>query len=398
MLDNWKKEYSELKEYVANNPRIKISRDVIAMPGDVRPEFYQLFNKTREAFLKEKCQTLLNEATPLSSNYAQAALEVTKSLGLYEIKLPDKLNWFLNDPVNGLIRSIYNSLFNLLKEEIDMGTFEREASESIKTSFKQLLKSGYEKWVVLSLVNLLVPDRALVIPIEDIKGKCHELEPDEKTGFCEEQPPDPEEMEILSLRRDLGEDAFIISDLIVRSTKLNRYVSIGADLTDATWTAKAVSGKREWHRIRELGRDLVPIDNWPDLVIYIDDQPEDIALVADFGRFCRPDIIVECMEQVDWYQKGGLDKVRQNYDFLKPRLGSYIISRLPVPEEAYKDLMPKPAANELAPEQKTPPEEEPKEQPLDIHILTVGYDQSQLAPIIDIILPEEEAVMKTEGQ
>jgi len=398
MLDNWQKEYSELKEYVANNPQIKISRNVIATPGDVRPEFYRLFDMVRVAFLKEKYQTLIDESIPLSSNYARAAQDIKKSLGLYEIKLPNKLNWFLNDPVNGLIRSIYNSLFDLLKGEIDMNTFEQEASESIKISFRQLLKSGYEKWVALSLVNLLAPDRALVIPIEDIKIKCHELEPDEKTGFCEEQPPDPEETEILPLRRDIGEDPFIISNLIVRSTKLNRYVSIGADLTDATWTAKAVSGKREWHRLRELGRDLVPINNWPDLVIYIDDQPGDIALVADFGRFCRPDIIVECMEQVDWYQKEGLDKVRKNYDFFKPRLGSYIVSRLPVPEEAYKDLIPEPVASKSAPEQKTAMEEEPKEQPLDIHILTVGYDQSQLAPIIDVLLPGKEAAAETEGK
>ncbi len=120
--------------------------------------------------------------------------------------------------------------------------------------------------------------------------------------------------------------------------------------------------------------------------------------MADFSRFCRPDIIVECMEQVDWYQKGGLDKVRQNYDFLKPRLGSYIVSRVPVPEEAWRDLMPEPAASEPVVGQKTPPEEEPKEQPLDIHILTVGYDQSQLAPIIDILLPSKKATLETEGQ
>ncbi|MEE9583700.1 MAG: hypothetical protein V3W01_03460, partial [Dehalococcoidales bacterium] len=105
-----------------------------------------------------------------------------------------------------------------------------------------------------------------------------------------------------------------------------------------------------------------------------------------------------CMEQVDWYQKGGLDRVRQNYDFLKPRLGSYVVSRVPVPEEAWRDLMPEPAASGPVPEQKTPPEEEPKEQPLDIHILTVGYDQSQLAPIIDALLPSKEAAEETEGQ
>ncbi len=56
--------------------------------------------------------------------------------------------------------------------------------------------------------------------------------------------------------------------------------------------------------------------------------------------------------------------------------------------------MPEPAAGEPAPEQKTPP----KEQPLDIHILTVGYDQSQLAPIIDALLPSKEAAEETKGQ
>lgn len=397
MSDNWQKEYSELKEYIAKNPQIEIGMNVIAIPGDVRPEFYRLFDTVRLAFLKEKYQTLLNEAAPLSSNYAQAAQEAKKSLGLSEIRVPDSLNWFLNDPVNGLIRSFYDPLFNLLKGKIDIDTFECEATESIESSFRQLFHSGYEKWAVLSLVNLFAPDSALVVPIDEVQERCHELEEDDKTGLSKESVPDPKEIELLSFGRS-SEPAFIISDLIVRSAKLNRYVAIRADLADAMWTAEQVSDKREWYRLRELGRQYIRIVDWPDLVIYIDDQPEDIALVADFSRFCRPDIIVECMEQVDWYQKGGLDKVRQNYDFLKPRLGSYVVSRLPVPEEAFRDLMPEPAASEPAPEQETSPEEEPKEQPLDIHILNVGYDQSQLAPIIDALLPSKEAAEETEGQ
>jgi len=413
--DNWEKAYSELKDYIAKNPQIEISMDVIAIPGDVRPEFYRLFDMVRVAFLKEKCQTLLDEAIPLSSNYAQAAKEVTKSLRLSEIKVPPNLNWFLNDPVNGLIRSFYNSLFNLLKGKIDINTFECEATESFESSFRQLFHSGYEKWVVLSLVNLFAPDKALAVPIDEVKESCHEPEPDEKIGFFEKQLPDLKEMEILFLRRDIKEDAFILSNLIVRSAKLGRYVSIGTDLTDATWTAKQVSGKREWYQIRELGRQYVPIYNWPDLVVYVDDQPEDISLVADFSRFCRPDIIVECMEQVDWYQKGGLDKVRQNYDFLKPRLGSYVVSRLPMPEEAHKELMPEPTAGEPLAEGEQVSEEavaeqlapgsapekvsgmpvseqvpqKPEKQPLDIHILTVGFNQSKLEPIINALIPRD---------
>ena len=52
MSNGWHKAYSELKEYVAQNPKIKISQKIVVLPGDVRPEFYQLFDKVRVAFLK----------------------------------------------------------------------------------------------------------------------------------------------------------------------------------------------------------------------------------------------------------------------------------------------------------------------------------------------------------
>jgi hypothetical protein len=42
--DNWQKAYSELKEYTAKNPQIDIGMNVIAIPGDVRPGFYRLFD------------------------------------------------------------------------------------------------------------------------------------------------------------------------------------------------------------------------------------------------------------------------------------------------------------------------------------------------------------------
>jgi hypothetical protein len=398
MSENWLKTYSELKEYIAENPKIKIGKNIIAIPGDIRPEFYRLFGETRVAFLREMCQTLLDEAILLSSNYVKTAQEIKKILGLSEIKVPDKLNWFLSDPENGLIRSIYDLLFDLLKEKIDTKTFEREATESIEISFRQLFQPGYEKWVAISLVNLLAPDRALSIPIEDVKERSPDPEFDTKMGFNEERLPRLKEMKRLLFGRGLGEYSFILSNLIVHSTSLKRYVSIGTDLADATWTATEISSKREWHRLREQGGQFVPINNWPDLVIYIDDKPEDIALVADFGRFCRPDIIVECMEQVDWYQNGGLEKVRNDNNFLKPRLGSYIVSRLPVPEQAHKDLIPEPVISEKKTEQDTSLEDKPREQVSDIHILTVGYDQSQLAPVIDALLSSKITTAEFEGR
>jgi hypothetical protein len=59
-----------------------------------------------------------------------------------------------------------------------------------------------------------------------------------------------------------------------------------------------------------------------------------------------------------WYQKGELEKTRFYNDKLKPVLGSYIISRNPVPEL------------------------KPEEQEEGINILTVGFDQSRLEAVI----------------
>ncbi len=383
MSDNWLKAYSELKEFVASNPRIEIGGNVIAIPADVRPEFYRLFDKTRVAFLKEKCQTLLDEAAMLSSDYVPAAQEVKRSLGLSEIELPDRLDWFLNNPTNGLIRSLFDLLFDLLKGKIEINSFEHRGTSAIVSSFGQLFRAGYEKWVILSLVNLLAPDRALSVSVEAIQDKCHQLEPDQKTGTSEETVPDPEEMTLLSFGHGGAEPAFITSDIIVHSPRLNRYVAFGADLTDAMWTAKQVSDQREWCQLRELGKLYMPtVQNWPDLVVYTDNRPEDIALVADFGRFCRPDIIVECMEQSDWYQRGGLERVRHDHDFLKPRLGSYVVSRFPVPEEALGELTPQPAAGE--PPAQTPLSGVTAGQS-DIHIIAAGYEASRLNPIIEAL-------------
>jgi hypothetical protein len=167
MSNSWQKAYSGLKEYIAGNPIIEIGKNVIAIPGDVRPEFYRIFDTVRVTFLKEKFQTLLDEAVPLSKNYTEVGQEVTKSLGLADIKVSASLNWFLNDPVNGLIRLLFDPLFDLLKGKIDADTFEHVASINIENSFSKLFRSGYEKWVVLSLANLLAPDKAHAVPVKD---------------------------------------------------------------------------------------------------------------------------------------------------------------------------------------------------------------------------------------
>jgi hypothetical protein len=372
MSPNWKKAYSELKDFVTNNQQIEIDKSFVRIPENARLDFYRLFNIVRETFLKEKFQIILEEAAVLSRNYALIASEAKKALGVSEIKLTNELARFLDDPVNGLARSLYDSLFDVLKDKTDIETFEIEAAQFTQNSFNELFKLGYEKWVALSLINLTVPDRPMAVPIAEMKYKFEEPQWDERTGTRDEYVPDIQKLESPYFGRSFEENAYITANVILHSTKLNRYFSIAADLVDATWSARETSDKREWLQLREIGRFYEEINNWPDLVIYIDDKPEDISLVADFSRFCRPDVIVECMERTDFFQNSELGIVKQNYDFFKPKLGSYIVLRLPLPDKTSEELVSK-LTGELN-----------QEQP-NIHILTVGYDQSKLVPVIDAL-------------
>jgi hypothetical protein len=403
MSVKWQEAYAELKKFISRNPQIEIGMNAVVIPSDLRTEFYLLFDATRATFLKERYQSVLDEAFILRRSYARVATEIVESLGLSEIKVSSKLKWFLDDPVDGLIRSLFDPLFALLKGKTDANGFEHEAAETVDGSSKQLLKLGYEKWALLSLVSLLAPDRALAVPTEGLDYFCPKPEVDQRKGVNQAEAPGPKETKSISLERGLG-PPFVFPDIIVRSAELNRYVSITDDLTDATWTATKIGEKGEWCQIREIGRPYKPMFDWPDMVIHIDDQPEDIGLVADFGRFCRPDIIVECREEKDWYEKGGLERVEQDYDFLKPRLGSYIVTRFPAPDEAFQALAAKSAVSkptpdpaiskeplqseaitELTADTKIQTEEESKEQFRDIHILRVGYEALALSPIIEAL-------------
>jgi hypothetical protein len=418
MPNSWEEAYSELAMYLSSNPQAKISRSVIKIPEEVRPEFYRLFNAVRAALIKEKFPAILDQAETLSKSYKEVRDEVARLLRLADTEIPDSLNWFLEEPTSGLARVYYHQLFDLLKKKIDTTIFEQVASKSIETSFRDFYRSGYEKWVVLSLVKLLGCDKASNVPAPKLHATSFLVEGGVVPGSREEPVPEVEEAESLSFIH--GEVAsLVVPDFIARSTKIGKYVAFRTEPTFASWTAKFVSDKREWYNVSSLRKEFGSEDLWPDLVINVDDKPEDIALIADFKRILRPDLIIEYRVQKNWYQREGMKKIRHHHDILKPKMGTYIVSREPVPEQAYRELevTPEDAASETAPASREPaPEqvagkpaleeaskepssgqeqelallEEPKKQAVDIHILTVGFDQTRLEPIIAALNPVEE--------
>jgi hypothetical protein len=370
LSNSWKGAYAELGSFIARNPGIKISANSIDIPGDIRPDFYNLFGTVRLAFLEEKFPSLLDEARTFSQSFISVEREVTKLLGLADISVPTHLKQFLYEPINYLKGRLWNLLFHLLKGKIETGIFEQEASVIIEESFRSYYRLAYKKWVALTLVKLLASDKAFSITPPEVETKDDDIQVDIR------KVPDPIESNHLSFN---DEEVFslVVPDFIVHSAKINRYVAITTEIVRAVYKATDITEKREWFSINNIGINYNgEVLLKPDLTICIDDNAKDICLIADMDRICRPDLIIESVVQKSWLDKMGLYRIKLCHDTFKPKLGTYVVSKEPLSGEVIKEFASQQATQKSTGE---PVSEE-------LHALTVGLNQSLLAPIINVLM------------
>lgn len=359
MSNGWHQAYTELTDFIAEQPEVEIGASVIRIPNSVRPEFYRLFDTVRVAFMEEKLSDLFNEAATLSENYTKAEQEVTELLGLDDVLIATGLRRFLRNPRDGLIKGLFDPLFDLLKGKINAETFEQGVSRNIEAPFRDSYRSGYKKWLALSLVKLLEADRCLEASVPSVNLGPEDGDRGFYASHEEHLVPPPNESKHLSFKHEQS-STLTVPDFIVHSAKINRYVALRSEFRAiAVWTASDASEHREWYPL-----DCVVALRLGLTLIYVADNPEEISLVADAKKICRPELTIECREQKDWYEKEELEKIKLHHDVLKPRLGTYIVSREQVPD-----------AGQIGD---------------GIHILTVGFDQSKLEPVISSLMKQED--------
>ena len=386
MLKNWRQLYKELTYFVAAHPEIKLGKEIIEIPENFRPEFYRLFDAVRAEFVEEKSSDFVNQALSLSKNYIVVEQDVIETLALSEVSLSGPLRWFLDDPIDGLKRNLFDPLFDLVRGRMNIDKFETMGSESIGIPQGELYRLGYQYWLMLSLIKMLEPESLYTVNVLDI-GADFSHDKARALTNAEESVPPPEKAKKLSLMHRFGFSTFVVPDFIFHSAKINRYVAARTELKEATWTANNASKVRKWNPLDPT------IASIPGLIpVYVADNPIDISLVNDAKKICRPDLVIECKEQKDWYTKEGLEKVKLHHDSLKPRLGTYVVSREPVPEQAFRELMSEQVTQESMPKHIV---EEPtsggeaETWGEDIQILTVGFDQTKLGSVISALMQTE---------
>jgi hypothetical protein len=389
MPATWQQTYEQLKAFIAAHPSIEISPSCVVITGDIRPEFYRLFDTIRVDFIKENFPGELAKGYELGRNWSEVSQAVIESMGIEEIEITAGVKWFMADPVNGLMRGLFDPLFDLLKDRTDLASFEKKARDVVAADFERFFREGYHRWASISLIKDLDGDKVYSVPAIDYNNNASEMEGDPSGGLREDSVPEAEET-----KRIVFEYAMICSYLvpriIIHSRKLNRYVAFRADFYEAKWKARLLSENREWLNIKAIEQELGRSDLWPNLAIYVADDLRDLFLVSDYHKVARPDVMVDFKEKENWYESEGLASIQRHYDALMPIMGAFLVSRVPVPEAAAKELEPKPvSATECAPEPSA--ESAPERQ---IRLIGAGYNQASLHPVLDAIeaaaaLPEQ---------
>ena len=349
MSNSWRQVYTKLINFIAEHPEIRIEPSLVIMPESVRAEFYQLFGEVRAVWVKGKFLNLINEARLLSQNYLKSEEEVIQLLKLNSVSKSKPHQFFLQDPIDGMTRLLFDPLFDLLKGKVDAKTFEAMSLRKLEASFRTFYILGYQKWIAISLIKLLKADKLFQVNLR----KLDKSERTIITSAASEEPvPYPVESAHLSFDHK-PKTLFIVPDYIVHSTETNGYISVRAELESAIAIATNASEQKEWYPIDSL------VSITPDLtLVYVADKPEELSIVADAKKICRPDLLISLHMQKDRFEEEELERVKSYHNSLKPRLGTYVVSKEAVPEHVL-----------------TEPEE-------GIQILPVGFDESKMAPII----------------
>ena len=309
VLTAWKNEYTRLREYVAANPEIVLSKNEISIPQPLRDEFYRIFDDIRRAVAAEHLDSMPVKARTLSERYIRIEREAAELLGIEKIDMPIDLQVFLHNPEEGLIRAVYNCLFALIQGKIEEEEFERLSEESIAAYVADLFRLGYEQWAGLELIKLLDPEEAFLVGLDE----------DFKPYLCK--------LETVSFGRQWHHPTMRIPEFVVRSRRFNSLVAVKMAL--------AMEIEEYLVQIRPLrppkkrtGDTSFTLDTRVALLSFIESENK-IPVYADIfeGNRTPPDWMIEF---VNMHAPGGEEeifgRIKRRMEILNPKFGCTLIA------------------------------------------------------------------------
>lgn len=339
----WKKEYETLKNYISSNPEISIGMYEISIPEEFRGRFYLLFDNVRKAVVESWISSFDFDVYTLGKNYIEAENRLAESLNLKHMELPVDLASFLYDPGKGMMRLIYDRLFELVQEKITEDNFEKMAERDLTSNATEMFRLGYEPWAMVSIFLLLEPDEILGVSLNG--------EADLFTS----------ELDRIVIGKQTHHPAKRISEFIIHSKKLDSYMAIKMPLVievDSYYLPVEVPTQR---MLRDRTGDTSSVIGYRMLFLSLVQDLNKLPIFADMHErtINGPDLTIEFLMGHDLSESGIIRQIQNRVEILKPRLGGNIVLL-----DSNSDSVPEKTET-------------------GIDIFPVGLDQSGLQPIIE---------------
>jgi hypothetical protein len=357
-MDTWRVNYSELISCIKSHPEIEISPAMMVIPDGVRVEFYRLFNNARTQYVKDSYPQLAN-ASRLGAAFFEYREKVISQLKLRSLEIDPNLGWFLQDPMDGLARKLFEPLFAVLEGKSSLGDFERGAMDIISPSGSAWLHRGYVHWVFLALLSLLSPEGLDNVPVEDESTNPDLTTADKRPGWYTVEVPKIVSSDTLFLDSSKN-TPLLVPKAILRPGRVNAFASIATDLRSVYLNAQKPNNQVEWLGLEHLRQVFGSTDLWPDMALYVSCSEKNLEVVADYERVARPDVLVEVREAGSWDTPEGRERVMRHHHVLKPRQGTFVVCG-----ESASGI--------------------DRSLDEDVHVLDAGFDSSRLAPVIEAL-------------
>jgi hypothetical protein len=311
----WKHKYEILKDYIASNPEIHIGLNEIYIPEESRDRFYGYFDNVRRAIVESWSSSFYSDVYSLAKNYLESEKQLSELSNLC-VELPVDLSSFLHDPIEGMMRLVYNSLFELVQGKMLEDDFEGRAVGDLVTNTTEMFRIGYAAWAAIALIL--------------------RLEPDEFFGIAlgEEYKPRIVEMEEIIFGRQFHHPAKRIPEFIFHSRKLGGYIAFKMPLTREVESYYVPLEMPTQRLLRNRNGDSSSV---------LDDRMVFLSVVPDLKKppvfadlhertINGPDLTIEYLMKHDLSDPEIIRRIQRRVEIMKPRLGGIAVIMDPRPE------------------------------------------------------------------
>ena len=380
MIKQWIDSYTELKDYIKQHSEIQISSAAVIIPDEFRGEFYRLFNDIRNGFVKERFAEQLADAHILGEKYSQIEKQLLDGSSLKTIYIDPALKWFLQDPVDGVSRKLFDLTFDFFQDKVTADTYEVLASEIASATLDKLFHDGYIRWTALSLIKMLEPKVFYIAPVADQFTDPDLSAAHSRPGYTTDLP----KLKIADeFSLDMNENTELLPpNVIVYSERLGTFASISIDFHRVYRKLEEQNKKQEWFAIEELRQEFGIGNIWPELAIYLSDAAENLLVVAEYLLICRPDLTLTIVPANRCESEDVLRTSNNHKLVLKPRVDHLSICRgkMNKPSPNITKLQSLDTTGDAA---SPSPDQIPYSDIVFANIYEVGFDADKLEPVIE---------------